>query len=273
MKKIPLLITASLDSGATPMVSLRDVRERTLSHMEGLLAWFKDPNISQIVFAKNCRARIRVDVLMEAAREHAKELEFIQVDSSPRTAVQGKGYGEGDLIRQALERSDVLRDSPQFLKITGKLFMPNTSSVFTGEGEGEFFEMGREKGSVFPTRHLLRPLYRSAELGRVMASLRKCRVPWEFIAAPPSGWIDTRCYRVGVDFYREMLLRSHERVQDALGYTLENAVQDDLQAAPNICRISSPPVIIGASGTLGTILGSFSEEVRNEAREVTLRIL
>jgi len=241
--------------------------------MEGLLAWLKEPVVGKVIFAKNCSLSIRSKVLVQVAGSHGKELEFVQVNSSPRTSIQGKGYGEGDLICQALSKSEVLRASSEFIKVTGKLFMPDAAIVFTGAGDGEFFDVGRNVGKVFPTRQFLGPVYRSPILGSVMSAARKCHVPWEWIAAVPSGWIDTRCYRCEIGLYRESLLDSHKRVQDALGYTLENAIFDDLQESEPIRRIMSAPIIVGVSGTLGTKTGSFSEDIRREASDLTDRLL
>lgn len=255
-------------------MALSDVYVRTLRHVEGLLAWLKEPSVEKVVFAKNCTLPIRSELLVETAARHGKELEFLQVASSPRISVQGKGYGEGDLIRQALEKSEVLRGAHDFIKITGKLFMPNARSVFTGEGHGEFFvAQNSAKPAIFLTRHLFKAAYCSAFTVGYLALLRRCRVPWSAIAAVPAGWIDTRCYRITIDCYRKHLLRSHDRVQDALGYTLENAVYDDLVTAPNMRSISSSPVIIGTSGTLGTISGSYSDEIRKEGDKLTRRLL
>jgi hypothetical protein len=264
------------------MVALRDVHERTLRHMEGLLAWLKDPGISRIVFAKNCRPQIREEVLMESARTHGKELEFLQVDSSPRTALQGKGFGEGDLIRQALERSTTLQEANAFMKVTGKLYAPGWEKVFSGSGDGEFYE-SVPHGK--PLSHLIlrlwtRPFYQHEAGSRLMGFLkRSLRVPWEVVAATPRGWIDTRMYRVNKEFYRENFLGSHRRVQDALNYTLENAFFDDLKPSPDpngshgIRRIGDIPVIIGMSGSLSTEVGGVSEEIRQEAKLLTERLL
>ncbi len=242
--------------------------------MEGLLAWLKEPSVGKVVFAKNCALSIHAEVLGQAAASHGKELEFVQVAPSPRTVIQGKGYGEGDLIRQALDKSEVLRASHHFIKVTGKLFMPDAASVFTGEGNGEFFVTGPcDERPVFPLRHILRPAYRSAFFCQGFALMRRLRVPWGWIAAAPPGWIDTRCYRSDIGFYWEHLLNSHMRVRDALGYTLENAVFDDLRGSENIRRMASTPIIVGMSGTLGTESGSFSDDLRHEASELTKNLL
>jgi hypothetical protein len=279
MQRPPLLITASLDAGTTPLVALRNVQERTLSHMKGLIAWLKDPGISRIVFAKNCRVQIRGDVLVEAGRKHGKELEFLQVEASPRTALQGKGFGEGDLIRQVLERSIILEGSNEFMKVTGKLYAPGWEKVFSGSGKGDFYE-----SVPLANREMLRLWTRQFYLNeggsRLMGFFkRSMRVPWGMVAATPRGWIDTRMYRVNKEFYSENLLGTYLRVQDALNYTLENAFFDDLELSPDangsqeIKRIRDIPVIIGMSGSLSTEVGGFSEEVRREAMLLTEKLL
>jgi hypothetical protein len=270
----PLLITAALDAGRTPYVALSSTQERTIAHLEGLLAWLKAPSVRAIVFAKNCGARIRPEVLSQVAASDGKELEFMQVESSPRTVFQGKGYGEGDMIRQTLEKSQTLRKASDFIKITGKLFHPQADTIFSGQGDGEFFVCTTfDSRNISPIRKRVSPLYRGERGSLVLAFLkRRVRVPWGWVAASPDAVVDTRFYRVKRDFYGHILENSYRRVQDALGYTLERAFWDDLQGHP-IRRIDTPPEIIGTSGSLGTKAGEYPAEIRLEAREVAIRLL
>jgi hypothetical protein len=242
--------------------------------MEGLLAWCREPWVGSIVFVKNCGTRIRTEVLEQMASSYGKELEFIQVESSPRTVLQGKGFGEGDMIRQALEKSESLRRAHDFIKITGKLFYSGSDYIFNGQGDGEFFVCRAfDAAGISPTRKHLDPLYRSERGSVSLAFLKRMvRVPWGLIAAAPGAVVDTRFYRVRRDFYSHFLVRSYRRVQDALGYTLERAFWDDLQGHP-IRRIDTPPEIIGTSGSLGTKAGEYPAEIRLEAREVAIRLL
>ena len=103
---------------------------------------------------------------------------------------------------------------------------------------------------------------------------RRCRIPWVLVAAPAGSLVDTRCYRVSTNFYSEVLLRSHIRVQDALGYTLERAFWDDLsEVKTGAALIDGEPMIVGTSGSLGTVVGSFSEEIKLRAQDVCERLL
>jgi hypothetical protein len=273
--QIPLLITASLDAGRTPQVALRDTQERTIKHMEGLISWLRDPAIHRIVFAKNCAARIRPEVLMEEAKAHGKELEFVQTVSSPRTSVQGKGYGEGDLIRQALEQSELMRSADEFVKITGKLYTPQALELFSGESAGNFL-LNTETGTGADSwrRQVLGPFYQSeAGCGLLGLLRRTLHVPWGLVAAPVTGWIDTRVYRVRRDRYERVLLNSYRRVHDALGYTLEAAFYDDLREQSDLRLIREMPVILGTSGTLGTTAGAYSAEIQVEALNLARKLL
>ncbi|MCE9587149.1 MAG: hypothetical protein K8R57_02420 [Verrucomicrobia bacterium] len=275
MKRPPLLITASLDAGITPYVALSATSDRTEAHMQGLLAWLGDPSTEKVVFAKNCSARIRSEVLVATARNYGKELEFVQVDSSKRTVIQGKGYGEGDLIRQALEKSDLLKGADDFIKVTGKLFCPGTGGIFSGEGEGEFFVSRHvPKEDFMAIRRMLSPLYKSQRGSRALGFLkRRMRIPWGLVASAPGALVDTRLYRVNKAFYLSSLGQSYRRVQDGLGYTLERAFHDDLMGRSSSVRmLEISPAIIGTSGSMGTTAGEISEAIRMEARELALRL-
>lgn len=276
MKSPPLLITASLNAGKTPYVALSAMGERIEAHMQGLLAWLTEPLVGKIVFVKNCIVKIRPEILMMVASGYGKELEFVQVSPSARTAIQGKGYGEGDLIEQALEKSEILSEAQDFIKTTGKLFCPSLGDLFSGEGEGEFF-VSREfsSSSANPIRKNLSPLYRTDRGSSALGVMkRRMRIPWGLVAAAPGAMVDTRLYRVNRDFYQNVLWHSHRRVQDALGYTLERAFHDDLtRRSYSVRMMELSPAIIGTSGSLGTMAGNFPEEVRLEARDLALRIL
>lgn len=272
----PLLITATLDAGKTPYVALASTRERAVAHMEGLIAWLRESSVNKVVFAKNCVALIRKEVLEEAASRHGKELEFVQVGQDPRTLVQGKGFGEGNLISQALQKSEVLRVSAGFIKITGKLHCPGVEALFSGKGSGEFFVSHPDSSlRANPLRRALSPLYSHATGSALLSFMkRRLRVPWELVASAPGGLVDTRLYRADRDFYLRVLHDSHRRVRDSLGYTLERAFHDDLkELASSVRLIDLSPSIIGTSGSLGTTSGFYSEEIRGEAEELASRLL
>jgi len=272
---IPLLITATFDAGKAPYVALSGIEERVEKHMQGLLAWLKDGSFRKIVFVKNCTTQTRSDVLEKTASRYGAELEYITVKSSHRTQLQGKGFGEGDLIRQAIEQSEILRDSDEFFKITGKLYSPDVSRLFFGHSNGEFLMSSyAEKNGNGWMRELVSPLYRREIGSGFMGWMRFYgHIPWGMIASSPRGSIDTRLYRVRRDYYKEKLLFSYRRVQDSLGYSLENVVFDDVFGDKTIRLIKELPVILGTSGTLGTTAGSYTEEIQEQAKQLTIDLM
>lgn len=271
----PLLITAAFDVGETPHVKLRDTHQRVLHHMEGLLAWLESSEFCQIIFAKNCGTKIQERVLSDTAAAFGKELEFLQIPSSKLTARQGKGFGEGEIVRGALERSGLLGKSSYFAKSTGKLFLKNHELLLADKWRAKCFRCAapnRETPSAW--HRLVNNIHQSEAGSRCIADMhRLLRVPWFFIGAHPQCWVDTRFYVCERDFYWAKLSRSYRRVQDRLGYSLEAAFYDDLQGAEEIGWIDEMPLVYGTSGTLGTTAAPFAGPLRRRAEALVEELL
>jgi hypothetical protein len=272
---MPLLIAATLDAGNVSGVALRGLGERVLRHMEALLAWLRDPFFKEIVLVKNCSLRINVEPLKEVAEAHGKHFEFVQVQCSIFTEKRGKGFGEGDMIRQAFRESEILGRSDGFCKATGKLYLQDAAMFYSKPGEAVFFKTNAPQcGSLLVWRRLLAGWYRSARFHRLLPWLHlHARVPWSLVAAAPTRWVDTRFYRVTKCLYWEHVAHSYERVDDALGYSLEAAFADDLPELSECIFVKDEPIVFGYSGTRGTAAAEFSEEIRRQAAELTARIL
>ena len=271
----PLLIPAAFDVGETPHVKLRDTRQRVRHHMEGLLAWLESSEFSQIVFAKNCGTKIRASVLCETAAAFGKELEFLQIPCSKLTARQGKGFGEGEIVGGALERSGILKKAPCFVKSTGKLFLRNYELLFSDKWRARCFRCAvPNRGNPSAWHRLVNKIHQSEVGSRCLADMhRLLRVPWFFLGARPQFWVDTRFYFCERDFYLANLSRSHRRVQDRLGYSLEASVYDDLECIEGVGWIDEMPLVYGTSGTLGTTAAPFAEALRHRAEALAEEIL
>ena len=109
--KTPILITASIKVNNTPFTILKNIKQMSINYCEGLLCCLKDKEIESIVFAKNCDLKINVRYLEKVASSYGKSFEFIQVTPSHKTSVQGKGFGEDDLIKKAILKSEIIRIS------------------------------------------------------------------------------------------------------------------------------------------------------------------
>jgi len=272
---LPLLITAAFDVGETPHVKLRDTRQRVLHHMEGLLAWLESSVFRQIVFAKNCGIKIQERLLCETAAAFGKEVEFLEIPCSKLTARQGKGFGEGEIVGGALERSGLLGKAPYFAKSTGKLFLKNHELLLADKWRARCFRCAApNRGNSSSWYRLVNKLHQSEVGSRCLADMhRLLRVPWFFICARPQCWVDTRFYVCERDFYLSNLSRSHRRVQDRLGYSLEASFYDDLQRVEGVGWIDEMPLVYGTSGTLGTTAAPFVDALRHRAQALAEELL
>jgi hypothetical protein len=127
--------------------------------------------------------------------------------------LKGKGYGEGEIIKYALEHSELLATANSFAKCTGKLWVENYRScqkAYNGTAGFSHF------GSMAVTA------------------------------------VDTRFFIVRKEFYRSKLLGSHAECDDLGGKYLENVYCDSLRGMPRKdWMLSTYPNIRGVSGTSG----------------------
>jgi hypothetical protein len=235
----------------------------------------RDPNFNEIVLAKNCALPVDAIPLRMAAEAHGKRLEFVQVEGSPLTQQRGKGFGEGDMVRQVLQKSQILRGATGFCKATGKLYLRDAADFYERSVGAVFFKCSAPRcGALVYWRGMLGGFYRSQCCHRVLPWLhRHARMPWSLVAAAPREWIDTRFYRVSKELYLKRFLSSYERVDDALGYSLEAAFADDAAGFRDCDFVEAAPIVLGYSGTHGTAAAEFPEDIRREAREFADRIL
>lgn len=271
----PLLITATFEVGDICGLALLDPRERVLRHMEALLAWFRDSCFDEIVLVKNCSLPICVDPLHQTADAHGKRFEFLQVESSPLTRERGKGYGEGDMIRKALKESELLKRSDGFCKATGKLYLKDAAAFYGMAGSAVFFQTPAPQcGVLLFWRRLLDGFYQSDRFHRVPPWLhRRARIPWSICAAAPTKWLDTRFYRVSKEVYAKRFSCSHERVDDALGYSLEAALAADSKGLHGGIFMEAKPIVFGYSGTHGTAAAEFPQDIRDDAADLVPKLL
>jgi hypothetical protein len=132
----------------------------------------------------------------------------------------GKGYGEGEIIRYALQHSDFLKQADFFAKCTAKLWVENFKDCLE-EWNGKFLCKGTFS-KVF--------------------SLKKTRF----------DHIDTRFYLVSKDFYFKYLIDAHMNLGGTTGMSIEDTFRDVvLLNKMEGVMFNTPPVIGGVGGATG----------------------
>lgn len=143
----------------------------------------------------------------------------------------GKGYGEGEIIKYALQNSDLIKKYPTFAKCTSKLWAINFSDIwpkYNGQFQANFDGLFRPKT------------------------------------------VDTRFYIINKEFYIKTFINSYNQVNDKDGNYLEVVFLSEIKLLSLIDWVSVPHIrIAGLSGSTSkfthtSIVKSWLKSRRNE---------
>jgi hypothetical protein len=154
---------------------------------------------------------------------NAHQIECLQFQNDIAAVKQyGRGYGEGEIVRHALEHSELIKTTGAFIKCTSKLWVDNFSECLQQWNGNLLFK---------------------AVFNNVFS-------PWE---PTTLSYIDTRFYAASIDIYRRYFLNAHLAVNAEAGKSLEECFKDRfVQAQFRGCLMSPPPIICGVGGGTGT---------------------
>lgn len=173
------------------------------------------------------------DYVRSAIQDHPEvTVECLAFQNDARlVSLKGKGFGEGQIVSYALEKSVLIKESDRFAKCTSKIWVENFSQI---------------------------PTAVSADFLADVAGF------WKPVR------LDTRFYVTSIDFYRRWLIDAHEEVDDGKGYFLEHAFLDRVIRSGVKGWIAVPSFrAVGLSGTAGIFqqrgkLKSFIRDWRNK---------
>ena len=138
-----LLITGAIDIRElnVPLTKIVDVNERLLQYTDSLeyaITHYK--SISEIVFCENTDFIYDYAPLKNKAANFGKQLEILSFKGDYRNIQQkGKGFGEGEIIRYALDKSELLRQCDCFYKLTGRLIVKNMDKILAATSQKSCF--------------------------------------------------------------------------------------------------------------------------------------
>lgn len=129
----------------------------------------------------------------------------------------GKGFGEGEILKYAIDNSDILKCYSAFVKCTGKLWVANIEDCINSfNGKASFLKLPL--------------LSRKGE------------------------YIDTRFYIINKEFYKECFVNAYLKVDDDAGLYLEHVYHEILTSVEGKGRgtfFKVYPRIYGVSGSSG----------------------
>jgi hypothetical protein len=216
-----LLLTATIDPGATPMVARADPLVRLRDYHHALEVWLKSRAVSNIVFCENSGYDLNTLRLLTRSYR-GQNVEFISYRDSEDGAKKGKGFAELGCIARAIKESALLSTCDVLIKGTGRLTVRNAAELV--------------------------PIISTSRFD-VMCTLKKNLT-----------FADSRFFAAKVDFYSKYLLSEVEIVDDNEGVFAEHALACAVARAVADRRVWQPfpifPHIEGISGTFGTTLTS-----------------
>jgi hypothetical protein len=187
----PILLTSSV----TPYdktVKLVNPEERILYTIESIGEWLKIAPDAKYVICDGSNFNFEEIVKREFPGALIECLFFL---NDPKIIeVKGKGYGEGEIIKYALENSIFLKSADFFVKCTGKLWVNN------------YYQCIKNFTGVFLCQAYFKDVF----------SFKKTSLKY----------IDTRFYVLKKDFYEKYFLNAHYSLSIELGYGIEESFRD-----------------------------------------------
>ena len=209
---IPLLVTSAIKPSASH-TALGEPKVRLEATLMALEQWIK-MGLSNLVICDGSDFDVEAAFRERFGSPDGLRAEFIRFSNDAvQVAKRGKGYGEGQVVAEALKRSELIREKGAFAKCTGKFWVKNAKEVI------QHFD-GPFKSDVFG-----------------VLSIR---------------YVDTRFYLAELDFYNRWLKDCYLEVNEDEGYWIEHAFLNRLRESAIKGWISRPAIWTeGLSGTKG----------------------
>jgi hypothetical protein len=216
--KTILLMTGAINVSGyqVPETKLTNLTERLYQYIYSIeYAIDNYATINYIIFCENTNYKHNYFALQEKARRKGKTLEVIIFDGNYNTIQEkGKGYGEGEIIEHAFVKSEALRNSSYFYKLTGRLIVQNMDKVIASTRSKNAF--------IF----------------------------YDELLTNSPHFVQTVLYKVDTGLYKQLLMDAYKEIDDRRNVYLEHVFFERLKSIP-IISFRKYPNIIGISGSSG----------------------
>jgi hypothetical protein len=218
-RTVALLLTATIDPGATILVVRREPLLRLEDYRFALESWLSSEAAVRIVFCENSAYDLAA-LRRLCAPETGREVEFISFSGNEHGATRGKGYAELGIIEYAMRSSDLISNSDVIVKCTGRLTVRNAQ--------------------------------------RVVQAIRGCDFDIMCTLKRNLAFADSRLFAATPEFIRHYLLPRADMIDDNAGVHFEHALASATARALGDGMRWSPfpvfPRIEGISGSDGRVM-------------------
>lgn len=127
-KRVCLLMTGCINpSDDVGMLAINSSEKRRDQTIKAISFFIDHTDIKKIVYCDNSGTH-EDEELYYRAQEKGKEFEWLSfLGDVEKTLQKGKGYGEGEIIKYAMEYSRLISESSIIIKCTGRLYVRNTN--------------------------------------------------------------------------------------------------------------------------------------------------
>lgn len=124
-----LLLTATINPGPTPVLTLRDPVVRFQHYVAALLLWARNSSFNHIVICENSGEGNALERPVKIIFGKEIETEILTFTGNSGSWEFGKGYGEGVILEHAFLMSGLLKKASSIWKSTGRLYVTNATRL------------------------------------------------------------------------------------------------------------------------------------------------
>ena len=215
---IPVLLTSSVVAHDT-RVTLTDTSKRIDFAIESISQWLLLYPKVQLVLCDG--SNFDFSSVVATRFPHAKiECVFFENDQNA-VRKQGRGFGEGEIIRYAIAHSKLIQQAGAFAKCTSKLWVRNYAECLTDWND----------------KFLCKAVF-----DHVFSPFKKTKL----------SYIDTRFYITSVQYYKQHFESTHLKIDVETGKGLEDCFLDVfIREHLTGILLNIPPVVDGVGGGVG----------------------
>lgn len=211
-----LLMTSCINPQGMKFTKLQDKMERRRQYEKALSFYLANTSL-KIVYCDNSGEEIEGLIKnMDDSR-----IELLSFNGNNYDVCLGKGYGELEIIRYAMDHSRFLKNAKSVIKVTGRLIVKNLCEV-----------------TRLNYRLFCRPEH--------FIFANELTKPHEF---------DSRCFYASLDFLSCYFLNQPNTINDTEGRYFEHFLYDSIKSLPTSFVVSGfvlPLVVNGVSGSTGS---------------------
>ncbi len=223
MSKLAVLLTATIRCEDTPFLERSDPELREADYRWAIQGWLATRGFDTLIFCENSGAPL--DALREFAAEKNRvgaKLVFLSCSKNSGARMFGKGYGEIEIIRHAIENTQDIDSHQLVLKVTGR--------------------------------------YRARNAERLLRELRSARADLLCSLRMKLTEADSRIFAISPRCATSQLLPRQDSINDSKGKYLEqvlaDAVHGTILSGGSWAPLPIEPLIYGVSGTEGMRFGT-----------------